>query len=284
MSIWCDLLKANVSRVAGTRVIRAGTGFPLLLLHGAGGHAENFRHNIGPYAERYDVIAPDLRWHGLSDEDGEPGDLLSELVEHVIGLLDALEVGACFVEGQSMGGWIATRLALNRPDRVKALVLTTPMGLMDTVFSDPRDLAEILASQLAALEQPTEQAIRRRMSQLFADPTLLDDEIVSVRRRIYADARTNHSLRQVARRYFDPAHVARHRIGPDELGNLHMPCLVYWGTSNDFSPAVGRAIAALLHADFHCARAGHWAQYEQFDEHNAVVLDFIGRMVLRNGD
>lgn len=49
MSYWVDLLNCQVRLVQGryrTRVIESGEGFPLILLHGTGGHAENYIRNI----------------------------------------------------------------------------------------------------------------------------------------------------------------------------------------------------------------------------------------------
>jgi pimeloyl-ACP methyl ester carboxylesterase len=62
-SFWVELLGASVYPLAGcyrTRVIEAGEGEPLGLLHGTGGHAENYIRNIAPLSRRHRVIAVDL--------------------------------------------------------------------------------------------------------------------------------------------------------------------------------------------------------------------------------
>jgi 2-hydroxy-6-oxonona-2,4-dienedioate hydrolase len=281
VSIWSDLLGTEVLVVQGryrTRVLAAGSGEPLLLLHGQGGHAENFRHNIAAYAQHYRVLVPDFLWHGLSEKPPMTEDLIGSMVDQVVDLLDTLGISRVRIEGQSMGGWVATALALRLPARVQALVLTTPMGL-HAAGDEPDEarLARVRAAQLTALDAVTPADIRRRMSGLFADPTTLDDEIVEVRRRIYADGATNAALRQVAERYFDPAVVRRSRIGPEQLATLDLPVLVYWGTANPTPPEEGRRIAACIPGSrWHCAEVGHWAQYEKPEEHNRVVLDFLG--------
>jgi pimeloyl-ACP methyl ester carboxylesterase len=258
-------------------MLSAGAGEPLLLLHGQGGHAENFRHNIPAYAARYRVLAPDFLWHGLSEKPEMPEHLIDGLVDQVVDVLDVLGIDRCRIEGQSMGGWVATALALRHPERVQALVLTTAMGLH--AGGDPVDeerLARVRQAQLTALAATTPEEIRTRMSGLFADPATLDDEIVEVRRRIYSAADTNRALRLVAERYFDPVQVRRSSIGPEDLGRLRLPVLVYWGTANPTPPEVGRRMAACIPGSrWHCAEAGHWAQYERPDEHNRVVLDFL---------
>lgn len=275
-ALWSAIPGVSVRRIAGTRVVEAGSGTPLVLLHGGGGHAENFRHNVPAYAEHFRVLTLDLRWHGWSDIDGEPDQLIPELVEGVREVLAAEGIDRCFFEGQSMGGWVATRLALENPDLVSGLVLTTPMGLMDSVIDQADELEGVLTSQLAALSNPTTESIRQRMSGLFSDPSLLEDDVVEVRRGIYSDSTHNAVLRKVAHCYFDRDQVNRYRISDSQLAELAVPVLVYWGSSNDFSVASGQAITdAIPGATFHCAHAGHWAQYEQFTEHNEIVLDFL---------
>lgn len=277
MTLWAELLGSTVRWTADTRVIESGEGSPLLLLHGQGGHAENFRYNIPAYAKSFRVLAPDMRWHGLSDKRGVPSQLIVELGEHVLRLLDEEAIETCFIEGQSLGGWVATRLVLAHPERFRGLVLTTPMGVGAAKVIDPEMLTEWREAQHRALGNVTAEAIRGRMSSLFADPANLDDEIVAVREKIYNDRATNASLRNVATAYFDPAEAARQTVYDEDLARISIPTLVYWSDHNDpFSVEVGEAIAAAIPgARYHCATAGHWAQYENSDEHNRIVLDFL---------
>lgn len=282
MSIWADLLGCEIYHTGSrgqTRVIAAGSrdADVVVLLHGQGGHAENFRHNIAAYASVFRVLAPDFLWHGLSATPPFDGELIPALVDQIADLLAAENVQACHIEGQSMGGWVATRLAIDRPDLVRSLVLTTPMGL-DAGAAPKLDAdgsAADLAKQMRALDEPSTTNLRARMRGLFADDAALDDDIVELRRAIYTRPATNAALRAVAESYFGGG-VDRHRIGPDSLAALHMPVLVYWGTANSPPPADGQALAAVIPgARYHCSAAGHWAQYECAAEHNDVVLRFL---------
>ena len=72
-SIWVDLMGAEVRYYQGrykTRVIEAGSGEPLVLIHGVGGHAEAYSRNIMRLSQQYRVMAIDLLWHGYSQRDG----------------------------------------------------------------------------------------------------------------------------------------------------------------------------------------------------------------------
>lgn len=282
MTLWQELLGAEVRFVGGrdrARVLTAGAGAPVLLLHGQGGHLENFRHNIPAYAERWRVVAPDFVWHGLSAKPKVPPDLIGYLVEQIVDLLNQLDIDRCFIEGQSMGGWVATELALRYPDRVRALVLTTPMGLTaGPATADPVRLAAVRDAQLRALATVTIGQTRQRMSALFLDSSQLDDEIVALRTQFFSDPQTNDALRQVAERYFDPLLTSASAIGPGRLAQLNLPTLMYWGSANSIPPEEGRRIAAAIpECEWHCALAGHWAQYERWEEHNDVVTAFLAR-------
>jgi pimeloyl-ACP methyl ester carboxylesterase len=114
------------------RVVEAGSSdaFPIVLLHGWGASAYNYRGVIAPLVEAgYRVLAPDLRGHGSSETTLASG-LWSRqaIVEWVRRLLDALNVNRCVLVGQSIGGAIALDAAGAIPDRVKAAILLAPIG------------------------------------------------------------------------------------------------------------------------------------------------------------
>jgi 2-hydroxy-6-oxonona-2,4-dienedioate hydrolase len=283
MTIWTELIGAETQFVEHgyrTRVISAGSGIPLVLLHGQGGHAENFRHNIPAYSERYRVIAPDFVWHGLSSSPKQHGGLIEQMEAQVSSLLDHLGVKQCFIEGQSMGGWVAARLAITRPELVAGLILTTPMGINPTGAPiDSAQLDRVRAAQFTALDEQDVGATRTRMKRLFRDQAALDEEIVELRTALYRDNKRNAALRGVATRYFDSAYVAEAELTAQDLRSIKAPTLVYWGTRNSTPPSLGQHIANLVpRGQFHCADVGHWAQYEGWAEHNDVCMKFLASL------
>jgi pimeloyl-ACP methyl ester carboxylesterase len=120
---------------------------PLVLVHGFTGFRGDFASQLAALARERRVLAPDLRGHGESGRSGDPADYtLSRLSEDLLGFLDALEIEACDLLGHSMGGMLALRVALTRPERIASLLLmNTAPGPLDWV--EPGQLA--LASRVA---------------------------------------------------------------------------------------------------------------------------------------
>jgi pimeloyl-ACP methyl ester carboxylesterase len=109
-----------------TEVWEAGSGAPLLYLHGEG------RPTWGPFldalAERHRVIAPLHPGYGGSAGTEQLQDL-PDLVYYYLDFLDTLKLRGLPIVGHGLGGMIAAELAAVQPERFTALVLVAPMGL-----------------------------------------------------------------------------------------------------------------------------------------------------------
>lgn len=102
-------------------IIEAGVGPPLALLHGLFGSARNLATVQARLAERWRVLALDLRNHGASPH--APGmDYAAQAADVRETLATAAALPAAVV-GHSMGGKVAMRLALDSPDSVSRLVV-----------------------------------------------------------------------------------------------------------------------------------------------------------------
>jgi 2-hydroxy-6-oxonona-2,4-dienedioate hydrolase len=105
---------------------------------------------------------------------------------------------------------------------------------------------------------------------------LITDEAVALRAAIYRDPEVNRVLRDVMRNYLVGA-ATRHSITDAIASRINRPTLVYWGEKNRPGSEVGQRLASMIRsARYHCAPdTGHWAQFENFEEHNRIVLDFL---------
>jgi len=99
----------------------AGGGPPLCLLHGLFGAARNFGALQRRLAEQFRVIALDLRNHGVSPH--TPGMRYAAMAEDVRETLAGMGALPAMILGHSMGGKVAMRLALERAEAVRALVV-----------------------------------------------------------------------------------------------------------------------------------------------------------------
>lgn len=112
-------------------VTTAGSGPPVVLLHGFPQTAYCWRHQIPALVTAgYRVIAPDLRGFGKSDAPDDVGSYRSDLlVGDVVGLLDALDEQTAVVVGHDWGAQLAWWSADLAPDRVRAVAaLSVPFA------------------------------------------------------------------------------------------------------------------------------------------------------------
>ena len=131
-------MRTNTIEVMGlrTRVLGSGDASgrdPVLLIHGVGGWAENWREVMEPIAATgRRAIAVDLPGFGESEaprrarhfDPREPF-----YARFIVALLDALDVGSAHIVGNSMGGAVAYMAAVTAPERTRSLVLVAGGGL-----------------------------------------------------------------------------------------------------------------------------------------------------------
>ncbi len=99
-----------------------GTGMALLLCHGFFFDHAMFAAQVAALFPTYRVIRLDLRGFGQTGWDGRPFSLW-DCARDALLLLDHLKIKEAAVGGMSMGGFVAQRMALLKPDRIKGLVL-----------------------------------------------------------------------------------------------------------------------------------------------------------------
>ncbi len=108
--------------------IELGSGPPIVFIHGLGGSWTNWLEQLPAFAREHRVLALDLPGFGASPLPREPITIAgyARLLDR---LLDELGIDAAAVAGNSMGGCIATELAIAFPQRVESLVLISAVGI-----------------------------------------------------------------------------------------------------------------------------------------------------------
>lgn len=122
-------------------VVRAGQqtqGQPeVVLLHGFLQSSWTWRFNLDALAQHFAVTAVCLPGFGWSDKPRGVAYRLMAQAERVLGLCDALGIGAVHWVGNSLGGALALQLALLQPERARKLVLVNPASSDLGVFNLP---------------------------------------------------------------------------------------------------------------------------------------------------
>ena len=255
-----------------TRVLEAGQGETLVLMPGTGGHLEAYAHNVAAFAEHFRVIAYDYPGHGYTTH--ATADLeIDTYVEHLDGLLDAFGVRKAHLNGESLGGWVAVKFASAHPERVGKLVLNTPGGTM----AHPEVMEKVRHLSQAAADDPSEERIRTRLEWLMADPATVTDELVAIRRAIYARPGFTDSMRHILCLQ-DPDVRRRNMITAADLALVPGPALVVWTSDDPSGPAgAGMEMAMKITGGRFelITGAGHWPQWEQRETFNHIVLSFL---------
>lgn len=110
-------------------VERAGTGPPLVLLHGFTGSTRTWARLIPLFANQFTTIAVDLPGHGRSDSPEDLGRYrLDRFADDLAAILDRLGVSRTAMLGYSLGGRAAMRFGVRHPSRLAALVLESASG------------------------------------------------------------------------------------------------------------------------------------------------------------
>jgi 2-hydroxy-6-oxonona-2,4-dienedioate hydrolase len=279
-SIWSDLQAVPFEQgfidIDGrrTRYVHAGaTSQPaLVMLHGSAGHAEAYVRNMAAHGAHFSTWAIDMLGHGYTARAGHPLEV-HDYANHLIGFIDAIGAERAHVSGESLGGWVATRIAIDHPERVDRLVLNTAGGSQ----ADPEVMKRIRALSMAAAENPDWETVSARILWLMADKTRNYDDIINSRRTIYRQPGFVDAMRDIMALQ-DPEIRARNVISPGEYGQIRSPTLVLW-TSDDPTADVteGRRIASMIpEAEFVVMEGcGHWPQYEDPDTFNRIHIEFL---------
>lgn len=279
-SIWAELRGTTFSQgwleCGGleTRYLMSGDDSlpPLLLLHGVGGHAEAYVRNLKAHGEHFHTWAIDMIGHGWSAKPDSPREV-QQYVEHVLRVLDTLKIDRANISGESLGGWVASRLACDHPDRVERLVLNTAGGSQ----ADPAVMERLKSLSIRAAEDPSWDFIKARVEWLMADKAKVYDDLVATRQAIYAQPGMAQAM-QHNMVLQDMETRLRNLIQPEDYARIQAPTFVIW-TSDDPTADVseGRRIASMIPGALFTVMdgCGHWPQFEEPELFNRMHLDFL---------
>src|SRR5260370_3464210 len=103
-----------------TRVLTAGSGPVLVLLHCTGGHLETYQKNVTELSAHFRVIVPDMIGHGYTDRP-DVDYTLDDYADHLFALLDHFDAPTAYLSGESIGGSIVAPAGRRSPARARTL-------------------------------------------------------------------------------------------------------------------------------------------------------------------
>lgn len=261
-----------------TRYYEAGSGPPLLLIHGGGVSADSWLRNIPELARHYRVIAVDTLGHGFTDagrlDGGAPQ---PHMVNHLVALANTLDLQGVTLCGSSYGAMLAMLTYFAMPERVRNLVLISSASATLSEDELANSLAAAYRNGSSAIADPTWDTCVARLARINYSSDSIPPEIVCMQLNIYSrpNAVRNYDLVMKGLMQMDacrPYRVA-HRFG-----ELRVPTLLIWGR-DDQRVILQRAIDAVAQIEdgylVRFAECKHEPHMEHPELFNEIVHDFI---------
>lgn len=263
------------------RYHEAGEGPPLVLLHGSGPGVtgwRNFRGNLATFAQHYRTFVFEFPGFGVSDDSGDHPMMGAPAA--VLRFLDALQLDSVRLVGNSMGGSIATKVALLAPERVKRMV--TIGGVGRTLFNPTPGEGIKLLVEFA--ENPSRERLAQWLESMVYNPDVLTDELLEERWALASDPEVLESTRRIFSKASLRAIVASADSGvvPDwaQLHKIKTPTLMTWGRDDRVTPLDAALIPMRIMPDVQLhvfPNCGHWVMIEAKEAWEATVLAFLAQ-------
>jgi pimeloyl-ACP methyl ester carboxylesterase len=245
-----------------THYIEGGSGQPVVLIHGLGSEAQQDWRNLAPRLVRagYHVYALDLLGYGRSAKPADRSYSIPEEAKFVEVFLDANHLAAVALGGVSMGGWIASAVALDQPQRVTRLLLIDSAGMSFKLSFDP-----------ALFTPQTSEQIDQLMALVTPNPPSMPEFVkADFFRKVKRDGWV---VQRALASMFGGADFLDQRFS-----ELKMPMLIVWSKQDAMTPlalaeSMHRAAPQSVLAVYD--GCGHVAVLTCVDRIAPTVLDFL---------
>jgi len=255
--------------------LEVGNGPPLICVHGTLGDFRTWYPVLGPLSKNHRVIPLSLRrffpehWDGVGDDY-----LMAQHVADIIGFIEKLDAGPVDLIGHSRGGHIGFRVAEQRPDLLRRLVLAEPGGDLDATLS-PAGAASrpspVAARIPAAVEKVRNGDIDGALEMIV---DMIDGE--SAWRRLPAAAK--QQLRDNAFTLIGQVGENRKSFARSEAESIKTPTLLIGGGDTPGSLSTTWRVLAQHIPGARTAiipGARHWIFDQAPQEFSNVVLEFL---------
>jgi 4,5:9,10-diseco-3-hydroxy-5,9,17-trioxoandrosta-1(10),2-diene-4-oate hydrolase len=204
--------------------------------------------------------------YGYSSKPEDADYTLDYLTQGILEFVDRLGLERFSLIGNSLGGAICIRLAVDHPERVDKMVLMAPGGIESReVYMGMKGIR----SMLRAIFDPdglTLESMGKVFSKQLYDSSIISEALLEQRMRI---AQTQPQS------VFSTSRVPNQR---SDLKNIKCPVLGLWGEDDQFCPVSGAATLEQEISDVRVTRfsnCGHWVMVEHEAVFNRMVRDFL---------
>ena len=254
-----------------TRIVEAGEGEPLILLHGIGGHVEAYARNIKPLSKQFRVIVLDMLGHGYTGKPNQPY-TIKDYSDHLLAVIKALSIEKVHLSGESLGGWVSAWFAAHHPEYVKTLLLNTP----GNIKGKPEVMKKLKDSTLQAVLEANNETVRKRLEFLFYDTNFVTEELIESRYNIYTQPEFKEAIHNIV--VLQDWEVRKNYTWtPEWTHKITAPTLILM---SDHDPTASIEDAEYLqqlipNSDLQIVEgAGHWPQWEKPEEFNEIQVNF----------
>jgi pimeloyl-ACP methyl ester carboxylesterase len=239
----------------------------VLFLHGLGANGASWQLQFAPLIKKgFRPIAPDAPGFGESPYDGK-GWTIKRVASQMIDLLDGLTINRAHIVGLSLGGVIASQIAIDFPQRVDKLVLAStfarlrPKSLSESIYFLRRAVVAFTVSVPAQARLVAQRVFPRPDQEPLRE--MLVAEISRADPRAYRGAMRSLGLFNVSRR----------------LREIKIPTLIISGANDStVTPSAQKALADGIPGarQVIVVDAGHAVNVDQYEIFNRILLEFLG--------
>lgn len=215
----------------------------IVLLHGSNASLHTWEPWVAELGDRFRVITVDLPGHGLTGP--VPGDDYSQagMTQFVYDFTAALKLAPFTLGGNSMGGGVAARFAIQHPERLTNLILVDAGGMPTAVERDPGlgfRLARIPVVQNIMLYVTPRNLFEEGLKKAIVDDALVTPEMVD---RYWELNRREGSRAAALKRFQTPPDT----FVQDNAAKIATPTLILWGDQDTLTPPdMGEAYAGAI--------------------------------------
>ena len=248
-----------------------GRGEPLLLIMGLGAPGGVWEKHINEYKKHFRCIAADNRGAGESDKPA--GDYTTEqMANDALGVINALGIDKFHINGISMGGAVAQKIAINNASRIKSCIITASWAYCGNYMKNVFEMLKTTRSNMSYAN----------FSQMFLlwlySAKFYGDNFDAIEESIQNNI---NDLSPMTRHAFESqAAACMSHDTRESLDKITAPVLITAGDKDIFTPI---ECSRYLHENIKDSRLevfegyAHTHHWEDLDRYNKLTIEFINK-------